>query len=176
MVVIEPMERESRTAFKERYDTINKVNEIINYLNYNQVSMYHYDAIPDIDNLNDKDIIAISFKLNVTIPANPQNWGTSPSTAITFNLNNPTISYCVIGKYDKTNNRFDYLVNEIVESVSSNAIAKVTGVIDAYDGIRIQIYGSYFNASACKVSTPLIIKKGTNDSTITDVLVIRGGI
>lgn len=33
MVIIEPMERESRTAFKERYDTINKVNEIINVVN-----------------------------------------------------------------------------------------------------------------------------------------------
>lgn len=33
MVVIEPMERESRTAFKERNDTINKVNEIINVVN-----------------------------------------------------------------------------------------------------------------------------------------------
>lgn len=176
MVVIEPMERESRTAFKERNDTINKVNEIISYLNDNQATMYHYDEIPDIDNLNDKDMIVISFKMNIIIPISPQNWDTTPTNSITFNINNPPISYCVIGKYDKINNKFDYFVNEIVESVSTNAIGKVTGVIDAYDGIRIQIYGMYFNGNGCKVSTPLVIKKGLNDSTITDVLIIRGGI
>lgn len=50
MVVIEPMERESRTAFKERKDTIDKVNEIIDYINNGNVDPE--PTIPTVEKIN----------------------------------------------------------------------------------------------------------------------------